>query len=818
MLRSYLAIAFRHIVGQKLYSAINIAGLTVGLACFILIGLYIQHEMSYDRHYANADRIYRIAHDYFIGGAKFPSAATSPQVGPLFKQDFPQVEEAARLKRWRTPVSRDDRIFHEDAVFADNSLFEIFDFEWLAGDATTALVDPWTVVLTESAARKYFGSTDAIGRTLTFEGRHPVRITGVIGNLPENTHLRFDLLVSMPSAPAVLGERALENWYMGDYHTYVLLERGADIEPIGTRTAEFLDRYVGDGESMTAYWALVPERATDIHLRSDRRDELGTPGSITMVYAFGIIAVFILAIACINFMNLATARAVQRANEVGIRKVVGAERRQLVAQFLGESVLLAFIAAVLAAAIVELALPPFNAFLGRTLVLDYFGDAAVLPALGALALLVGLVAGSYPAFHLSAFNPARVLGGDLVRGRGAARFRSALVVLQFAISIALLIATATVHSQILFARNVELGYDKERIIVLETTAREGLGRQWDALKRELLAHPEITQVTASNTVPGNPVPASYFVNYQGGVEPRALRTMLVDFGFFETYGIALSAGRSFSDTFAADQTRVPMEDAPRGGGTYVLNELAAKELGWTPEQAIGRQLEITCCRFQRGPIIGVIENVYFDSIESPIEPTVYVVPPEPEAAVHSETRLGLRQASLRITGDRIPKTLAHIDATWTRFKPTEPVSRRFLDQDFDALYRTHERQAQLLTAYSSLAIFVACLGLFGLASFTTERRAKEIGVRKAMGATVLDIVRLFSSEAAKLVALANVVAWPVAYFAMQYWLQGFAYRIHMSLSLFVGSAVLAIVVALLTVGAVSAQAAILNPIRSLRYE
>jgi putative ABC transport system permease protein len=511
-------------------------------------------------------------------------------------------------------------------------------------------------------------------------------------------------------------------------------------------------------------------------------------------------------------MNLATARAAQRAKEVGVRKVVGAERGRLVIQFLGEALLVTTLAMMLALALVELLLPALSAFLQKDLAFDYLGNPWALTALLVLAAVVGLAAGSYPAFYLSAFEPARVLKGDVTRGAGAAVFRKSLVVLQFSISIALLIAAAVVYRQMQFARDIELGYDKEQIVVVSGSLQDGLGSQWEALKAEWLTHPDLLDATASMQVPGS----RYGNFFQARVEGRdadqpPIPMLFVDYGFFETYGIATRAGRTFSQDFS-DRPTGELDERPQPA--YVLSELAARRYGWTPTEAVGKWIEAAGGPPQpRGTVIGVVADVHFESVHYPIEPAMYVLAPP-----RLFGRVTLTAASLRISGRNIDDTLAHIDRTWSQFIPNQPITRRFLDVDFEALYRSDQREGQILASFALLAVFIACLGLLGLASYTTERRTKEIGVRKVMGGTTWDIVRLLTAEFAKLVLLANVIAWPVAYFAMQGWLASFAYRVDIGLAVFAGSALLALGIAVITVGAVAARAASAKPIGALRYE
>jgi putative ABC transport system permease protein len=806
MFKNFLTVAFRDLVTQKLYSTINILGLAVGLASFILIALFVQHELSYDDYHSNANRVYRISRDYSPGDRVIPIAGEAPVLAALLALNFPQVEKVARIARCGggTLVSNGDLRFREENLAAaDGDIFDILDFQWRQGDPRSALATPNSIVLTESAARKYFGSQNPMGEMVVVENDQAVMVNGVIGDLPDNSHLRFDMLVSMGYLQA-RSEAFMQNWNALCFHTYVLLRQGADIAEIQSQSAELFERHLGQGSSRTNDFTAVA--LPNIHLGPARGADMSPPGSMTSVYAFSSIAAFILSIACINFMNLATARATQRAKEIGVRKVVGASRTSLIAQFLGESLLLTSIAAIVALSVVELTLPAFSSFVQKDLRLDYVSVGSTLPLLMLLTLIVGLAAGSYPAFYLSAFKPARVLKGDLTRDTGAATFRKALVVIQFSIAIGLVIATAIVYQQMVFMRNIELGYNTERIVVVRGSLSGGLGTQWPALKREWLGHPEVTHVTASDLTPGRGLENRAFVRPEGGnTGGEELAFVVVDYGFFQAYGIDFLAGRTFSQDFGSDRIDADRTSSGTVAGV-IVSALAARQFGWTPQNAIGKTFELTD-RGINGRIVGVVTDTYFESLHDPIEPIMYAL-----------ASSGISQASIKISGRNMRSTLEQIDATWREFMPDQPVTRRFLEEDFEALYQTEERQGHMLSYFSLLAVFIACLGLFGIASYTAERKTKEIGIRKVLGGTVWDIVGLFGREFSKLVLLANTVAWPIAFFMMQRWLTSFAYRSDINLLVFIACSFLVLLVALLTVGIVSARAALMNPIRSLRYE
>jgi len=810
VLKSYLAMAVRQLLAQKLYTAINVAGLALGLACALLIALFVRHELSYDRHYANSDRIVRISEDVAVD-PPLHFAGASPAVAPLLADFFPEVEKAARLRSCLdfgggTLVTVGERRFLERrALAADSDFFEIFQLDWRRGDARTALARPDSVVLTESTARRYFGDAEAFGRTLqAFEGVGATFVVrGIVADLPDSTHLAFDLLISLSAWPA----ESLAGWGGDCYHTYARLAEGTDPGAIGSRSGEFFNQRFRDGSAQLRGFTALPIR--DIHLLSAREGELRTPGSLVTVYAFAAIAVFVLLIACLNFVNLATARATQRAKEVALRKAVGSTRGQLIRQFIGESLLLTMIAVVLAILIVVAALEPFASFVERAIGLDDVVRPDVIAAIVAVTLLVAIGAGSYPAFLLSAFNPARVLRGNLTRGATAATFRKCFVVLQFAMSIALIVATLVVFDQQRFAESFDLGYDKDRVVVLTGSQVGRLGPQWESMKRELQRVPGVEAVTASNVVPGARGNLRSQVRNltdpdNGGI---AAQVMLVDFDFLATYDIDVIAGRAFSEASGDREIAEQEGQPPPPPAPFVLSRLAVELLGSTPNEVVGRIIEALG---RRAVVIGVVEDVYLQSPRDPLLPVIYTVP--------AQGASGLNQASIRVTGADLERTLAGVDAVWDDLGPDAPVVRRFLDDDFDALYRSERRQAQLLTAFSLLAIAIACLGLYGLASFSTMRRTKEIGIRKTLGAGVGDIVALLTGEFGVLVVLANLIAWPVAYFAMQRWLSGFAYRIELGAFVFVGSGLLALFIATLTVAAVASRAARAKPVTALRYE
>ncbi len=812
MLKNYLKIAWRNITGNPLFSAINIIGLSIGLACCIIIVLFVRYETSYDKDWDNADRIYRVTRDFF--GNNLRLAAIAPPIAPLLKEDFSEIEDITRiLVPGPITLSRGDmRIREEHMVIADRNIFDFFNLTFTSGDPQTALARPTDIVITSRAAERYFGNEDPVGQTLNLMGQVDVTVTAVIEDLPDNTHMAFQIIGSIAAIPLMMGPDELESWGSNNYYTYLRLPADYDPDDLESRFPDFLVKHRGkDAPEGTA---LNLQHLPDIHLTSNRDAEWRSNGSIAVVYTFSAIAFVVLLIACINFMNLTTARSTQRAKEVGIRKVVGARRSQLVVQFLGESILLTAFAMLLAVAMVELILPVFAAFLELPLSFS-LGDPQLLGSLVAGIAIVGLLAGSYPAFYLSKFRPVDVLKGS-ASGAGSSVLRKALVIFQFSTSIALLIATGVVIVQMQYARNIDLGYDKSRNLVTTLPYFSDLWETYEPLKAELESHPDIQSVVYSSRVPGsqNLDGSGYIAEGEQTTldDVQALADIKVDYQWFDHYKVPFLAGRSFRQ----NEMRIefPTEDNPVTLGVAILNESAARRFGWTPSEAVGKIIRQPISReldlFLDREIVGVIADIHFSSLHDEKKATVYA---EPNA------NFG-RSLSIKLAPGDHRDAIEHFETTWKKLVPDEPVSWEFLDDRFDALYRAESRQAQMFGVFSLFAIFVGTLGLFGLASFTTERRTKEIGVRKVMGASVRDIVWLLTSDFTKLVLFANIIAWPVAFHFMSQWLNRFAYKAPAGewAWLFVASAAVALAVAWLTIAAQASQAARARPVMALRYE
>lgn len=804
MLKNYLKIALRNLLRHKGYSLINILGLAVGMASCILILLYVHDELSYDKYHKNADQIYRVTREWFNsdGASSLHLGHVAPPIGPLLKIDFPEIQQMVRITDGNNPLIRhQDKVFQEERFyFADPNIFEIFTLPLLEGDPQKALADPNSVVLTPTMARKYFGGEEPLGQVLNIDGRADLKITGVMQEVPVNSHFHFDFLGSMKLLELVYGDDEFKNWGSNNYATYLLFPQNYSIENFKKAVPDFIGRHHPDGKEAIPKTTLHLQRLTDIHLHSHLDSEIEANGNIVYVYIFSAIAFFLLLIACINFMNLATARSANRAKEVGLRKVVGADRRQLIRQFLGETVVMALIALLLAVVLVEAALPQFNAFAGKELALRSQGMLFILASLLGVTLFVGIVAGSYPAFFLSHFQPVAVLKGQKI-GSTRSRFRSVLVIFQFAISIILIVGMGVVYNQLEYCRTKNLGLNKEHIVVLP--ADQNIVQRYPDIRNQLLQHPQIAGVAASKRVPSGRLLDSSGGSVIDGEKSEPLNFRIanvrVDHSFIDTYGIQMAAGRNFSTEFPTDSTEA-----------FILNETAVAKIGWpSPDAAVGKPFQYGN---RKGRIIGVVKDFNYESLHQPITPIILLIAPQSFNSISVKMRAA--QPADIATG------LEFLKQKWQEYRPNFPFQYSFIDERYEQLYQSEHRLGQIFGAFSLLAVFIACLGLFGLASYTAEQRTKEIGVRKVLGASLGNIVLLLSKEFVRLVGVATLFSWPIAYYAMDRWLQEFAYRININHQLltFLLAALLAFAIALLTVSFQALKAAMTNPVEALRYE
>ena len=788
MLKNYLTIALRTLRRQPGYAFLNVAGLAVGVACCLFLLLYVRDELRYDRFHEDADAIYRV--NMVIPQVDATIGVTPNIVAPLLTRTFPEVVAATRIEAHSGVVRAGERIFDDnDFYFADSTVFDVFTFPLLAGDERTALNRPYTVVLTASTAERFFGDADPLGRTITRNNDEEYEVTGVMADVPAASHFTFDFLASFASRERWATE---ETWGSANFFTFVRLPSAGDGAALQAKIDALTERLRAEGVESARVLALQP--LTDIHLGTDVAYDLDATGDMTYVVGFATVALLILLIACINYMNLATARSAQRAKEVGLRKSLGAFRGQLVRQFYSESAVLALGGLLLALALVGLGLPWFNALSGKTLAFGTLGEPGIVALVVGIFLVVSVVAGSYPAFYLSRFQPARALRGRAVGG-GASWLRRGLVVLQFAISAFLIVGTLVVMGQLRHMSAQNLGFDKEHLVVLPLNDPI-LQERYPAMEEALRQSPRVVATAAVNQIPGQLGWTSGF-NVPGRADDEGflIKGLPSDARVADGLGLELVAGRAFG----ADP---PVPDSLNY--QFLLNETAVRKIGWTPEEAVGRRVMVDV---RQGDVIGVVKDFHFRSLHEAIEPLAIWY--QPDQVYHLAVRLA--------PGDT-RAAMEHVEAVWGRFAAHRPFSYRFLDDVYDRLYRTERQMGQVMSVFAFLAVFVACLGLFGLAAFTAERRRKEIGVRKVLGASVPGLVALLSKDFAWLVVAAFAVAAPVAYLLMSRWLDGFAYRISLGPLVFIVAGVAALAVALVTVGYHAFRAASADPVRALRYE
>ena len=793
MLSNYFAVAVRHLLRHRLYSFINLIGLAVGLAGGILILLYVQRELSYDRHHQKADRIYRVIRGTQLadGSSEIRMPGTSGALAPALRDEFPQIQQAVRiLNRWQTWVRHEEKGFYLNFCVADTNLFEVFDFPLVQGDAPSLLRQPYSVLITASAARRYFGDENPIGKIVVPENR-PLRadytIVGVLQDLPETAFFRFNFdFLTLTMTP--INATGWDIWRPTQFriiNTYLLLPPDCDVKELEQQLPDFMARHMGAEIAARDTYHLQPLTRIHLYSKADYGITWTEYGDIAQVYLIVAIAFFLLLIACINFAGLATARSAQRADEVGVRKAIGARRGQVAAQFLGESMLLTFLALLLALGLADLALPFFNDILEKDLALDRAAYLSLLPGAVAIALFVGLLSGSYPALFLSAFQPVKVLKGNLDAASGGARFRKGLVIFQFAISTLLIIATIAVHQQIEFVRNWNLGFDKEHFVTIWPRMNDNV----EAVKQIYLAHPNILAATATWD-PMHDAGMLEIVRPEGMQDTESrMHLVSVDEDFLDVFGIELLAGRNFSKEMASDAKEA-----------FLLNESAVRALGWS--DPIGKRF---AWGDKDGRVIGIVKDFHIGSLHAKVAPIFLC-------------KDRLYSLALKIRPQNIPETMRYIKEKTIELRPHRGFEFSFLDEALDRRYWAEMQLGAIGRIFATLAVFLACLGLFGLIAFAIQQRTKEVGVRKVLGASAFNVVSLLTWDVLKLVLLANLFAWPAAYMAMDKWLESFAYRINLSAWIFLGGSALALIVALATVGSQALKAARANPVDALRCE
>jgi putative ABC transport system permease protein len=826
MFRNYLVTAFRNIARHKLYSFINIAGLAVGLACVIFVLLFIRDELSYDRWIPGTQNLYRVEKTSNIPGREPFATAQAPFLLPAAMQDaIPDVTAMTRLDYSFMTLFAGDRQFREHVASVDPNFFQVIKLPLVSGDPATIFKDPQSLVLSQSAARKYFGTADAIGKVIrttancdladdmaACRGRLiPFKVTGIVRDIPHNSQLDGDVFMPNTSLADPIGQ-AGRTWFKGAFG-YVVLAPGARPETVIAKVAPLLDRAIppepGDRDQRkgSQRWFIHLTPFSDVHLTSGRWHFNEKPaGSRATLYGAGIVGVLVLLIACFNFMNLSTARALLRTREIALRKTHGARRAQLVAQFLGEAVLMALIALVLALALVEILQPAFGQLLQHPVTLDYLHDAPLLLAILGIAIAAGLVSGSYPALVLSGFRPIAVLRASNAGQAGSGGLRATLVVLQFAVSIGLGIAAAVVFSQISFARNIDLGFRKDHLLVIPGDGLVTLGGRESFVQR-LRSNPGILDVAVTNAIPfGTYNLGLAAARLPGHAEMIGINQLTIGTNTAQLLGVRLVAGRLLSDSRAQDQFD-KRSGTPAGvneGHNILIDDTAAASMGFTPRQAVGKTLLFGKTHLQ---IVGVVANVKFGGAREPAMATMYIYDPHDPASVLVRLRPGTEV-----------QTLAFIDRSWHQFAPTKAINRWFMDDVYGRQYRADERQGEMFGVFVIVAIFIACLGLFGLAAFTAGRRTREIGIRKVFGASTGDLVVLLVWQFSIPVLIANAIAWPIAWYYLRGWLQGFAYHVPLSPLYFVGAGSAAMLIAWITVFTHARRVARANPVHALRYE
>jgi putative ABC transport system permease protein len=813
-----MKVALRAIFRNKLTAFINIVGLALAMASAVLIYLFVSDEVSFDKYHSKADRIYRATRIFYDRdhNPRLHLSSVAPPCGPLLKNDFGEIEVMARTLQYTAVVGLEEKgelkAFTENNVFlAEPNLFKIFDIEIKSGDPVKDFQRPFTVMLSEKTALRYFNELNVAGKRLRFDNSFDLEVTGVFKDFPKQTHWHPEFLISFVTLEDdnIYGRRGLEtNWGNNSFPTYLLLAEGTDPKKMEAQFPAFIDKHYGTFAKAnfgvpvdfvaSNTTELTLQTVTDVHLRSHLDDEIEVNGNINNVYMMSVIGIFIVLIACFNFINLSTARATKRAKEVGLRKVVGALKNQLIFQYLSESVLIAFFSLVLAIGIAFVATEWLNQFTGKALSLNLITNWNLLLGLIGFAIIVGILAGIYPAFVVSGFKPALVLKGQQGSYKGKGGIRKALVIAQFAISIALIIATTITFQQLQYLNSRDLGYDRNQIITL--TYYGLLAKQYDAFYNEMLSNSNIKNIGRSSRIP-----TGRLLDSQGSAAVMKgdsltdtgvnLKYVAVDQEFFDTYGVEMAAGRNFSKDIQTDDSIA-----------FIINEAAARAIGWkTNEEGIEKEFGYGGTK---GKLIGIVKDFHFESLHQEVAPMIFI----------SIKQGGSNYFAVKINGNEVQQGIAHLEKLWKEMLPGRPFEYQFMDDRYGRLYEAEQKEGTLFTIFSGMAIFIACLGLFGLATFNTMQRVKEIGIRKVLGASIPGILTLLSKEIIILIAIANVVAWPVAWYFMNQWLGTFAYHIDMSFVAYFLSALASILIALITVSSQTIKAAMTNPANTLRYE
>ena len=811
MIKNYLIIAIRNLIKHKLFSFINMLGLAIGITCCILIILFVNYENSYDKYNEKANRIYRVVTSALMGNTKINSMYSSAVTFSKLLSDFPEVETGVKLLKIKTtPVLLGNKSFYESKIFAaDNTFYDVFTIPLLHGDPKTALIEPNCIILSRDKALKYFGKTDVVGEYITInlpygKGNVNLKISGVSEIMPENSHFHYDMLISLTTFPRMLSN---PEWWANNFISYLILKEGTSKFDFDNKLIAFNKKYMNafnqkymgeksydDWTAKGNYWTYYLQPVTNIHLNSHLDEELEPNGNSTYTYIFSVIGIIVLLIACINFINLSTARSSLRAREVGLRKVVGSSKNNLIFQFLLESTMISIFATIISLMMVEILLPYYREFVQKPIYINYLENISIVPGLILLGLFIGIISGLYPAFVLSSFKPVVVLKKNLVQKSNKINFRNILVLFQFVTSIFLIAGTLFVYLQLRYLQNKNLGFDKEQVLVIKNSNL--IKQNMPTFKEVLKNNSSIAEVSSSTSIPGTP-----FYNHlfrTDGIEPFQLSIGVCDYNYQKTLKFEMLNGRFFSKEFPTDSYGV------------ILNEQAVKLLGW--DDPLGKSINYSFNNWRDYfHIVGVVKDFHYESLHEKIRPMALFLS-------GGYFRWEDNYISVRVKTGNSSEIIKFIENKWDAFASGVPIEYSFLNEDYNNLYINEKQTEQLLAIFSLLAIIIACLGLLGLASYIVGIRTKEIGIRKVLGASVSGIVLSLSTEFIKWVILANIIAWPIAGFALSKWLQNFAYRIDLNWWVFILSGGIALMTALATVGFQVIKAATANPVEPLRYE
>lgn len=797
MIKNYIKTAWRSLVLNKVTSLISIAGLAVGIGCFILLATYLLNELRYDRFHVNANRIVRVTYNYKSSDdAEAKSTSVTPTAPvPVFKQQLQEIEDGVRIYWYNNPVQYHDKLFNEKRfLLADEPFFRIFSFKFLRGNAATALNGPSALVITASTAKKYFGNDDAIGKILKVDNKQNMIVTGVVEDVPEYSQIKFDMIGSY----AITEHSKTRRWDSANDYSYLLLKPGVNAASVQQKMNNYVaDMFKDDFRQGHKMWFTL-EPMTDVHLKSEATYPLSASGNIKYIYILGAVAIILLLLACVNFLNLVTAKAIERGHEIGVRKVMGAARTQLFTQFITESAMITLVSLLGGLFLADVSFKWFSDFSGQQLGFQTWNTSWLIVALATLFIIVTFLAGTYPSLYLSSFNPVVTLKGKLTNTSGGKALRRSLVVFQFVVSVFFMICTVIAGAQLRYIQHLNIGINRSQVMVLDIGGKSL--KDIKSFNNEVTQLPGVLNASASYDSPVD-VHGGYSINQADGKNNDynlSVTALPVERNFLKTLGIKLVQGIDFTE---ADEKRSAETDENKRSYGFIINEKAANALGWKAGEAIGKHISLNG---RTGEIRGIVQNFNFATVREAITPIV----------MFTEDYFG--KILIKTSGNNTAQTISAVKEKWTAFNPATPFEYHFLDQEFDDMYKSEQRTGSILTAFTLVTIFISCLGLFGLAVFSTRQRVKEVGLRKVLGASVFSIVKLVSGDFLKLVVISVIIASPIAWYAMHRWLQDFAYKISIQIWVFVAAGTVAILIAFITVSVQSLKAALANPVKSLR--